>query len=218
MQFSELFKAVYIINLDNRHDRWAECVAELNRLGIAVSAINRFSAIPNTLHGIIGCGFSHASVLLRFLVQSDEPYCLILEDDFQFKAPLDDTIRSAEILFEKEKDWKVLMLCGNEMVTLTSTSTAYLNVLASQTASAYIVKRSFAPKLIEKLLFGTDMLKKYLPLVAPPNWGALLRLYSSDMVWKDLQKEGGWFVLNPVPVIQRPSYSDIMRQQVDYGV
>lgn len=218
MKIDDIFKAIYIINLDNRQDRWQQCKAELNKIGSSEAAVVRFSAIPNSLHGIIGCGFSHASALLRFLIESSEPYCLILEDDFQFRTPIEDVLKNVSIFFENEKAWNVLLLCGNEMVTLSSNSNAYLNAISSQTASAYVVERSYVPKLIEKLLLGTDKLKKLLPQITSTHWGTLLPIYSSDQIWKDLQKEGGWFVLNPVPVTQRASYSDIMRQDVDYGV
>jgi len=218
MNFSDIIKSVYVINLDNRNDRWQECCSEFEFLNIPINLINRFSAIPNDFHGIIGCGFSHASVLLDFLISSDSPHCLILEDDFKFQISLESTLESVNLIITNEPEWKVILLSGNKVITLPSMSAHYFNVLESQTASAYIVNRNFIPTLIKKLLLGTDKLKKLLPQIAPHEWETLLRLYASDMIWKDLQKEGGWFIVSPIPIIQRPSYSNIMKEFVNYGV
>ena len=115
-------------------------------------------------------------------------------------------------------DWQVLLLSGNEVKTISGSTNRYLSVISSLTTAAYIVKRSYAPRLIEKFLFGADQLKKYIPIIPPYNWGTLLEMYAADSVWQDLQKEGKWFILNPAPVFQRASYSDIMMQNVDYKV
>jgi hypothetical protein len=42
------------------------------------------------------------------------------------------------------------------------------------------------------------------------------RLYAIDMYWKRLQQDN-WFILYPLTVIQKATYSDIEDRFVDYG-
>ena len=218
MNYDDIFKYTSVINLDARTDRWEECCAEFSRIGSSMSGVKRFSAIANETHGAIGCGFSHALALAHFLTESNEEYCFILEDDFSFKENINNVISEINFFLSTVSDWQVLILSGNEVKTISGSTNRYLSVISSLTTAAYIVKRTYAPRLIEKFLFGADQLKKYIPIIPPYNWGTLLEMYAADSVWQDLQKEGNWYILNPAPVIQRASYSDIMLQNVDYKV
>ena len=152
------------------------------------------------------------------MTESNEEYCFILEDDFSFKEDINNVISEINFFLSTVSDWQVLILSGNEVKTISGSTNRYLSVISSLTTAAYIVKRTYAPRLIEKFLFGADQLKKYIPIIPPYNWGTLLEMYAADSVWQDLQKEGNWYILNPAPVIQRASYSDIMLQNVDYKV
>jgi hypothetical protein len=40
--------------------------------------------------------------------------------------------------------------------------------------------------------------------------------FACDMYWKRLQREHRWFLITPICVIQRPGYSDIEKQDVNY--
>jgi hypothetical protein len=40
--------------------------------------------------------------------------------------------------------------------------------------------------------------------------------YAIDQYWKLLQRVDRWYLIVPISVIQRPDYSDISGQQVDY--
>ena len=218
MNYDDIFKYTTVINLDTRKDRWNECCSEFNRIGSSMVGVKRFSAVPNETHGAIGCEFSHALALVHFLIESDEQYCLILEDDFNFREDIKNVLNEVNFFLTTVSDWQVLLLSGNEVKTISGSTNRYLSVISSLTASAYIVKRSYVTKLIEKFLFGANQLKKYIPIIPPYNWGTILEMYATDTVWQDLQKEGNWFILNPAPVIQRASYSDIMKQDVNYKV
>ena len=217
MKFDNLFKYISVINLDSRKDRWEECCIEFGRIGSNMEGVKRLSAIQTEPHGAIGCGFSHALALMHFLIESNEPYCLILEDDFSFKNEIHEVLESVKSFLQNE-NWSTLLLSGNEVKTITCESDIYLRVLSSKTTGAYLVNRNYVPRMIEKFLLGSNMLKKYMPIIPPYHWETLLDLWAADMVWQDLQKEGNWFILNPIPIIQRPSYSDIMKQNVDYKV
>jgi hypothetical protein len=40
--------------------------------------------------------------------------------------------------------------------------------------------------------------------------------YAIDQYWKLLQRTDRWYLSVPISVIQRPDYSDVSRQHVDY--
>jgi GR25 family glycosyltransferase involved in LPS biosynthesis len=81
----------YIINLDERRDRWENCLAELNKCNLNP---NRISALTPSLVDseteqfasldIIAIWKSHQNAMRVFL-NSDLEYALILEDDFSLK-------------------------------------------------------------------------------------------------------------------------------------
>lgn len=214
----QIFNDIFIINLDERTDRWLECCNELIKIGSSDSRVTRVSAIRTNLHGAIGCSFSHATALTRFLIESDSEYCVVFEDDFLFNIDSASVLDLVCNFLKNEMDWDVLLLSGNDVKSITTKSNQYFSVLSSKTTSAYMVKRSYVPQLIKSYLTGAINLKKYMPVISPEYWGTLLDLYAADMVWQELQKKDNWFILNPSVVIQRPSYSDIMRQNVDYKV
>ena len=41
--------------------------------------------------------------------------------------------------------------------------------------------------------------------------------YAIDQYWKKLQRVDRWYLIVPITVIQRPDYSDVSGQQVDYS-
>ena len=56
--------------------------------------------------------------------------------------------------------------------------------------------------------------KKYEKLEKTDNYSK----YGLDQYWKLLQETDNWFALKNVAGIQRESYSDIVNQNVNYGV
>ncbi len=40
--------------------------------------------------------------------------------------------------------------------------------------------------------------------------------FACDMYWKRLQRADHWYLITPICVTQRPGYSDIEKQVVDY--
>ena len=77
--FADLVDGIFYINLDHRTDRKEEIEKELRDIGLP---FERFSAIP-TCPGIIGCGYSHLSVL-KEARRRGYKNVLIFEDDFEF--------------------------------------------------------------------------------------------------------------------------------------
>lgn len=214
----DLFGPVYVINLDERQDRWAECQEELRQLGTDPGQLQRFSAYRSAVHGSVGCALSHANVLMRFLTETQAPHCLVLEDDFRFVRSLAEVASDARAFMAARSAWDVLLLSGNAVLSVVTENPAFHKVVTSQTASAYVVTRAAALKLIPKFLLGAEGLRELLPALAPQHWPLIIHNYAADMIWKDLQREGGWYILSKRTVLQRPSFSDIEKKHVEYGV
>jgi hypothetical protein len=109
--------------------------------------------------------------------------------------------------------YDVCMLAANDKVhTYKVHDSPYPNfkkVMDAQTASAYCLKKEFAPKLIENLGESYNLLSQN------PTQD---ELYMNDMYWKKLQPSSNWYITNPILGIQRESYSDIQNSVANYGV
>ena len=81
-----------VINLDARRDRWAECQDELTKLGWQSHRTSGISAEDLAPRGrkyltptVLACLHSHLKAL-EFFVESDQEFCMILEDDFKLSS------------------------------------------------------------------------------------------------------------------------------------
>jgi hypothetical protein len=104
--------------------------------------------------------------------------------------------------------WDVVLLSGNNYQPFRQMSPECVRVGNCQTATAYLVRRPYFERLLANFRQGLKNL-----IAAPseqPN-------YAIDQYWKLLQRTDRWFLIVPITVIQRPDYSDISRQHVDYS-
>ena len=114
---------IYIINLEERTDRWKDCVTQLNNYNINKSKYTRFNAIKpdllkynksiysgfniilsrkkNYIQGALGCKLSHMNILEKYKSDTNKTI-LILEDDFvlcnNFKEEFENIINYLDTL------------------------------------------------------------------------------------------------------------------------
>lgn len=81
MKFLNYFNEIYVINIDKRTDRWAECVAEFLTAKIPLSKVTRWSAYENAATPQSAGTHTHRDIL-RHVAGEKIPRALILEDDF----------------------------------------------------------------------------------------------------------------------------------------
>lgn len=209
---------IYYINLEHRTDRKKHILNELKKINININSIQRISAIKKTI-GSYGCMLSHIKTLEKAL-NDDVEYAIILEDDFVFKKPI-----NIENLIDNLKNikWDVCLLSGNHFKLNTKIKKNIYYVSGSQTASGYIIKKLYIPKLLnfwkqndlgeKKSIDYSSMSKvdcsneKNCPYIEP-----------IDESWKKLQKKDKWIIINPTIGKQLESYSDILQQHTNYGV
>ena len=130
-----MFKNHFIINLDERKDRWEHISEEIRKLGI--DQPNRFSGI-RTSPGIIGCGKSHLACL-EYAKNHNWDYVTIFEDDACFLNP--------GLLMQQIKDLMKdhnfdVLLCGyNAFQPHFLESHNFIQVQRAYCGTMYIVKR-----------------------------------------------------------------------------
>jgi glycosyl transferase family 25 len=185
-------KIVYI-NLDNRLDRREQIEEELQVF--SPDKVQRFSAIKHD-NGAIGCTMSHIAVL-EMAIREGWKNVLIVEDDMAWKN-YDNGVEILNKLVKSKYD--VIMLGGYSINYNTETH----KLISAQTTTSYIVNEHYYGKLLNN--FKEGLIKFQISKVA--------KEHAIDQYWKTLQVKDNWYIVELC--IQRPSYSDIERKNVDY--
>jgi hypothetical protein len=95
--------SVYVINLDNRVDRWELMRKTCNTCGIFPNRVSAVKATP----GAVGCGLSHVKVA-NLAAEKREPWYLVLEDDATFTSDQwAHFIKLLPILWNMRTQWDV---------------------------------------------------------------------------------------------------------------
>lgn len=189
----------YYINLDRRTDRKKEMESELTKVD-ALSPYIRFPAIQYK-PGAIGCTLSHIEVL-KLGLQSGVDHICVFEDDFYFK--LSPKMMEQLIQAAKQMLYDVFMFgyCIEDVANSTQPTnhSLFVNIKNACCSHGYMVRKEYAPKLIENLQEGVRQ------LIRTKNE----QLYALDKYWKRLQEADMWITYKEGPCgLQRAGYSDI---------
>jgi len=190
---------IYYINLDERTDRNAEFLAEMEKINFPKNKIIR---IPGTKmdNGHLGCSLSHIKAVNQFIA-SGKLNCIIFEDDFEFTQSSHHIAHAFTDFFVNHVQYDVCMLSGNVVEQEMSHKYYFLNkIMNAQTASGYMLNRNFAEKLLENFNAGTALLTQN-----PEDHSK----YAIDQYWKLLQPISRWYIFNPKLGKQRDSFSNI---------
>lgn len=208
----EKIDCIYYINLASRTDRKEQFEEEMRRFGIAKEKIIRVEAIPTPGFGILGCGLSHKKALEMF-IESPHETAIIFEDDFTFTLDINYVHYLLRSLFQEKIEFDVVMLAGNIMRSVKTDWPFLEKVLDGQTASAFLIQKQFAPKILQCLKESTVLLEDW-----HKKHNEKKHEYCNDIYWKVLQPESRWFILKPKCGIQRESYSDNEQKITNYRV
>lgn len=194
----EKIARVVYINLDRRPDRKLNIETELDKMGIltqkqlnehelqVIPPVERFAAVERPPgKGIVGCGYSHLSVL-KMAKEREYTNILILEDDFYFTVSKDEFYNNIKTFFESSvaDNYDVCMLSYNLRESIECPDTPFLRrVRYAQTASGYIVNARYYDKLIELYEWAIPLLEQ-----TGQHW-----IYANDVVWKSLQEKDKWY-------------------------
>ena len=200
-KFHDITNVIYI-NLDSRIDRRTHFESQFHKMGFQPQ---RFSAIRNA-DGAIGCSMSHVACM-ELAIKNGWDHVLVCEDDATITNPGQLVHQTTQFLNRFGDAWDVLLLAGNNHQPFRPVSPECVRVANCQTTTAYLVRRPYFERLLANFKEG---LKN---LIANP---ARQPDYAIDQHWKLLQRTDRWYLSVPITVIQRPDYSDIAKQHVDY--
>jgi len=180
------------MNLDKRTDRKDQME---NQLKIFDSQnVHRVSAVLDEQHGYLACLKSH---LIALKMAKDNKYdnVLILEDDAAWA-----NVEKAYPVFEKlvKEPFDVIMLGGT---SVKYDHTTY-RVKQAQSSASYLVKKEYYDTMIKQC---EDVLALNDVNVTP----------DVQLFWP-LQAKDRWLIVAPSLMIQRKSYSDIGKGEVNY--
>jgi glycosyl transferase, family 25 len=205
--------AAYCINLEKRQDRWQECLQNYAAQGLPASLVQRWSACEDASFGALGCAKSHVAVLSDYLTRRSEPYCLVLEDDFDLLQTWPQFVDKFNQLQAVTLDWDALLLAGTLTVAFAESPAGVARVVDSQTTSGYLLKRAYVPQVLQSFAHSVVMLEKFKDQEPRVQW---TMRFAIDQAWKSLQRTDRWFIFTPAMGHQRQSFSDIEQATVDY--
>ena len=200
--FHDISHVLYI-NLDSRIDRRTHFESQFNKIGLHTQ---RFSAIQNN-DGAIGCSMSHIACL-EIAIRNNWDHVLVCEDDATITNPGQLVYQVNQFLNRFNDAWDVLLLGGNNYQPFRQESSECVRVANCQTTTSYLVRRHYFETLLANFKEGLQK------LIAEPSQQPK---YAIDQYWKILQRKDRWYLIVPITVIQRPDYSDVSKQHVDYS-
>ena len=196
----------YVINLDERTDRWNKIQETFKNRPFN---IERISAVKNEI-GLLGCTMSFVKAVEK-AKENNLPYILIMEDDCKPKDNFDTLWPTIKDWLEKNMDKWEIFIGGNTAYAFNDVSTIkplckideniklYYTIIS--TAHFFCINSSVYDKYID--------VKQYLTKELFQN-----QVHTSDR-WPNIQKMK---IVTPVPfiAIQEESYSDTTRKDENY--
>jgi GR25 family glycosyltransferase involved in LPS biosynthesis len=194
----------FYINLEHRTDRRQHIEKLIECTGL-FSNIERMNACVGT-RGDIACGMSHIKCLNQ-LSEFNEPYYIILEDDFMILNT--DLYKEFEEAFDKIKDqeWDVIVLTPLGKDIQRNYYPNFHRICDTQTTTGYILKHHMVDEFKTIFRLGVShLLQNHSP-----------NLWSIDQVWKQIQHNKIFLFYNKCFAGQLPGYSDIEKRMVNYN-
>lgn len=218
----------FYINLEHRNDRRQSIEKQLQAIKFNFEQIKAINPrddeykhlIQNCFDdracpGQVGCQFSHLLALNTSLKRSYK-IVAIFEDDFIFQSfvNLEYVENIVSETMKHVPDWDVIALSLNiyeetplrKFVNFSESFQAELTQITNaQTTGGYILRDTIIPHVYNSFL-NCDVKKDYHTAI--------------DQCWKYLQYQSAykWIGFEPQPGTQLKSFSDIERQEVDYGL
>lgn len=199
--------AIYIINLDDRADRYIETLRELVKVNAPLHKVKRFPAVREKstsdprINAMIGCSRSHLKVIEE-CINKKYSTVLILEDDFCFS----DTARMDQFdkFFTNKYEYDICLLAASKQGKVVPLDN--LLCVSSQertTCAGYLVSSAGMSRLKDIWTKSTEELTR-----------TREERYSCDSAWTILQKNNRFLVFREKMGFQRPTYDYTTRKTV----
>ena len=192
MKLQELFPLQFCINLDERTDRWELVSKEFEKMNVNPT---RFSAIANPKNPAQGCLKSHLAVLKE--AQKLKQNVFIFEDDIMLLGEDYNEIIEKSLDELEQVNWCMFYLNANILRPVYQVNEHLGRLSHAQSTDSYGIHKDFLDTLV--------------PFLESQNYFIDV-LYSEFVVPKF-----PCYISIPMAMIQRPDYSDIEHQIVDYS-
>jgi GR25 family glycosyltransferase involved in LPS biosynthesis len=189
---------IVYINLEHRKDRKKHMEAQFARMGLSGERIDATYHV----HGYIGCTLSHIRCV-ELAMERQWPSVCIMEDDVLFTDPTL-CLSLVDKFLRTHSKWDVLLLAGNAVPPYRKED-GCRKVFYARTTTAYVVRQEYYATLLDNFKEGLQLVERF-----------HRNEYMIDMHWMRLQQKDSWYLLDPLTVVQLPSYSDIENKDVDY--
>ncbi len=193
---NDFFDKVYCINLDERVDRWGDVQQEFKKLNI--DNVIRFSAVKNN-DGALGCRDSHLGVI-KDAKEKGYDKILVFEDDI---SVLTENINRIESTLTD------LGSISWELFYLGATVEPNIGKL-TPFGDGNLVKTNFA---YTTHAYGIHSSIFDLVLSEAPKHRIIDVYYCHQIT----QKRKKSFIINPMVCLQKNTYSDIEKKEIDYS-
>ena len=201
-----LLENVYYINLKDYEDRRINTENELKRMNWKYERFEAFKADD----GRLGCCISHLKVI-EMAKEKNLDYVVVVEDDILFTEP----DKYNNMLIDFKNYIKLNNMTFDVLLFAASINTGGVKPITNNiykasacfTTTGYIVNKHYYDKLIDNFKEAVGLLINN----GETDIGCI------DVNWIKLQKIDNWYILFPRTVNQRPSYSTIQKNNVNYS-
>jgi hypothetical protein len=199
----EPIKKIYVLNLEDRQDRWVATLGELARMGAPLDRVHHYKAprAPpgNKLEIYAGATKNHVDCVKDF-VESGLDACLVLEDDFQFCSDLAENKRTLQEFFRRQYDYDICMVSYSKIGPIEPKDDLLLiSRQPCTTSSGYILRKETAPKIFAVLDEGLRRMRETGDYAT----------FCCDRYWAKIQCDNKFFLLRHKIGFQRICYSSI---------
>jgi GR25 family glycosyltransferase involved in LPS biosynthesis len=201
----EPVSTIYILNLEERRDRYFNILVELCRVQAPLNRIHHYKAQKTSYTGnrtqdaYIGATNNHLEVVQHF-IKSGNIHSLILEDDITFISDTNQIYKSIANFFSNPVEYDITFLAyskygpfkkHNDLLTL--------SYQPCTTSSAYLINKETANLIENCLQIGVEQMKA----------GQPSHIYCCDRFWACLQNRNKMFLFRRKLAFQTITHSDI---------
>lgn len=203
---------IYIINADDRPDRYdavlrelASARAPIHRITRVSAAMDRTTGLPD-VDGPIGCLRSHIESL-RAAKAGGFDHVLVLEDDFCFTTDLDAHMNDLQLFLRRRYDYLICLLATSKYGRIVPKDDLVCVTMQPCTnTGGYLVSRTGLEQLLPVQEFALGRLAETHDVTT----------FAADRYWSVLQTSGQFLVFRRKFGFQTSSFSDIEQRITRY--
>ena len=201
----EPISTIYILNLEERRDRYFNILVELCRVQVPLNRIYHYKAQKTSYTGnrtqdaYIGATNNHLEVVQHF-IKSGNRHSLILEDDITFISDTNHIHKSITEFFSSPVVYDITFLAYSKYGPFKKHNDLLsLSYQPCTTSSAYLVNSDTAQLIENCLQIGVEQMK-----LGQPS-----HIYCCDRFWACLQNRNKMFLFRRKLAFQAITHSDI---------